>query len=329
MLYEKEFLLSLYRQMVRIRCCEESFVGPILNGEITCPVHLCSGQEAIAVGVGANLNREDKMFGNHRSHGHFLAKGGLMTELVDEVYCRESGCSRGRGGSMHLIDMANGFLGAAPIVAGTISMALGAALASHIQGNDAVAVSYFGDGAAGEGVLYESMNFAKIHNLPLLFVCENNFYATHMPIRETRSRDSIFETALSFDIKATREDGNNVLRVYELTNEAIAHCRSGNGPFFLEFTTYRLRGHVGADDNIQGSHTDIRPAQEIAEWRGRDPIPRFSQYLIASGAVSLENLEAIDRQAEAEVAAAHAGARVACEPRTEELAGYVFRKEIA
>lgn len=230
---------------------------------------------------------------------------------------------------MHLIDTANGFLGAAPIVAGTISMALGAALASQIQGDDSVAVSYFGDGASGEGVLYESMNFAKIHNLPLLLICENNFYATHMPILETRSRDSIFETALSFDIKATRDDGNDILRVYERAKEAVAHCRSGNGPFFLEFTTYRLRGHVGADDNVQGNHTDIRSAQEVAEWRERDPIPRFSQHLIASGIVSRENLAEIDRQVEAEVAAAHAGARAACEPRIEELARYVFRKEIA
>lgn len=329
MAYSKDFLLSLYRTMVTIRSCEESFIEPILDGTVKCPVHLTSGEEAIATGISAHLTPGDTVFGNHRSHGHFLAKGGSVAELLGEVFCKETGCSRGRGGSMHLIAPEVGFLGSAPIVAGTISLALGAALAHKIKGSNAVAVTYFGDGATGEGVLYEAMNFAGIHNLPVLFVCENNFYATHMPIRETRKKDTIYESALPFGIEAVREDGNDVLKVYEVARKAVAKCRSGNGPFFLEFTTYRLRGHVGPDDNIQGDHTDIRPPEEIVEWRKKDPILRFRKYLLESNVVEQAEIDAVDLDVEKEVAAAH---QLICEsnvPMVEELNSYVFKKTLA
>jgi len=201
--------------MVRIRLCEESLVGPILKGEIRTPCHLCSGQEAIAAGICAALDPGDYVFGNHRSHGHFLAKGGGMRQMVAEICCRSAGCSRGRGGSMHLVDPARGMLGSAPIVAGTISLATGAALASSIRGDGRVTVSFFGDGAAGEGVLYESLNFASLKKLPILFVCENNLYSTHMPIRECRIDSNIYKVAEPFCISALQVDGNNVLEVYE------------------------------------------------------------------------------------------------------------------
>lgn len=327
--YSKDFLLSLYRTMVTIRLCEESFIESILDGTVKCPVHLTSGEEAIATGVSALLSDKDKVFGNHRSHGHFLAKGGSVKELIGEVFCREFGCSRGRGGSMHLIDPQVGFLGAAPIVAGTISLAMGAALAHKIQGNDAVAVAYFGDGATGEGVLSETMNFASIQKLPLLFVCENNFYATHMPISETRSKDTIFDSAIPYGVETVREDGNDVLKVYETAKRAVEHCRSGNGPFFLEFTTYRLRGHVGPDDNIQGDHTDIRPPEEVAEWRKKDPIIKFRKYLLESNVVEQGEIDGINQNIENEVAAAHQLVRESGIPKVEELKKYVFKKAIA
>jgi len=328
MAYSKEFLLSLYRKMLRIRLCEESFIDPILDGTVRCPVHLTSGEEAIATGVSAHLTIEDMVFGNHRSHGHFLAKGGSVVGLLGEVFCREIGCSRGRGGSMHLIAPEVGFLGSAPIVAGTISLALGAALAQKIKGGDAVAVTYFGDGATGEGVLYEAMNFASIHNLPILFVCENNFYATHMPISETRKKDTIYECAAPFGIEAIREDGNDVLKVYEAARRAVTKCRSGNGPFFLEFVTYRLRGHVGPDDNIQGEHTDIRPPEELAKWRKKDPILIFRKYLQETNGVDQKEIDAIDLDIEKEVAAAYQLIRESDVPKVEELKNYVFKKTI-
>ncbi len=268
-------LVTLFRMMVRIRCFEEDLVESILSGDIHTPCHLCSGQEAVAVGLCTALLKSDYIFGTHRSHGHFLAKGGSMKALAAEVYCREAGCSRGRGGSMHLIDPDSGMMGSAPIVAGTISLAVGAALASSIRKDNRVTVSFFGDGATGEGVLYESLNFAALKKLPIIFACENNLYATHMPIRECRVNQPISKIAEPLGIKTYCVDGNDVLQVYDAGLQAVETCRSGEGPVFMEFMTYRLRGHVGPDDNIQGFHTDIRPKDEIAMWQQKDPIMKF------------------------------------------------------
>ena len=277
MSYPKELLEHLYRTMVRIRLCEESFVDPILSGEIRCPCHLYSGEEAVAAGLCASLDDRDYVFGNHRSHGHFLAKGGSMQELVAEIYCRETGCSRGRGGSMHLIDPAVGMLGAAPIVAGTISLALGAALASSIRGERRVSVSFFGDGATGEGVLYESMNFAALKKLPIIFACENNLYATHMPIRECRVEAASIRSPNPSASKRPRWTATMSWRFTRQARRPSKNAAAGQGPVFLEFLTYRFRGHVGPDDNIQGSHTDIRPKEEIAAWLRKDPIMNFER----------------------------------------------------
>ncbi|MCH2203363.1 MAG: thiamine pyrophosphate-dependent dehydrogenase E1 component subunit alpha [Fuerstiella sp.] len=323
--YPKEFHWSLLETMVLIRRCEESFIDPILDRRIQCPVHLYSGEEAIAAGVCACLTPEDTVFGNHRSHGHYLAKGGDLYGLIAEVYCKEDGCSRGRGGSMHLISKENGFLGAVPIVGGTIALALGAALAHQIRDNNAVAVAFFGDGAAGEGVLYEVMNFAGIHDIPLILVCENNLYSTHMPIREIRCRDTLFDTAIPFDVRTIREEGNNVLKVYEATRTAVAHCREKKGPVFLEFSTYRQRGHVGPNDNIQGSQTDIRPPEEIREWLTRDPIANYKKFLITEEIFRTEEIDEMDAMIIDRVKQAHKKAEQANRPAPEDLPKYVFK----
>jgi pyruvate dehydrogenase E1 component alpha subunit len=325
MQYSNELLEYLYRTMVRIRFCEESLVEPILNGEICCPCHLYSGQEAIAAGICASLSQDDYVFGTHRSHGHYLAKGGAMAEMVAEIYGRETGCSRGRGGSMHLIAPEEGVLGVAPIVAGTISLAVGAALASSIRQDGRVTVSFFGDGAAGEGVLYECLNFAALKNLPLIFVCENNFYATHMPIRECRVENSIYKIAEPFCITSQKVDGNDVLQVFEAGRTAVARCRKGMGPAFIECLTYRFRGHVGPDDNIQGTHSDIRPRDEVETWLQRDPIKRFEDYLLSNGLMVKERLNRIHLEAEQEVAQAHLLARESSLPERKDLAKYVFK----
>jgi len=323
--YSKSLLEKLYHDMVRIRLCEESLVEPILRGEIRCPCHLCSGEEAIAAGLCASLTKNDYVFGNHRSHGHFLAKGGSINDLMAEIYCRENGCARGRGGSMHLIDPSIGMMGSAPIVAGTISLAMGAALASSIRGEDRVAISFFGDGATGEGVLYESMNYAALRKLPMIFACENNLYATHMPIRECRVDKNIYKIAEPFCIESCEVDGNDVLAVYNAGRKAVAKCRKGNGPFFIEFKTYRFRGHVGPDDNIQGAHTDIRPEKELKKWLGRDPIRRFERFLLKSRLLERNRLNEISRRAEEEVAEAHRIAVNGPSPSQGELTKYVFR----
>jgi len=323
--YSEKLHEKLYRTMLRIRYCEESFVDPILNKEINCPVHLYSGEEAIATGVCAALEKTDYIFGTHRSHGHYLAKGGNMVSLIAEIYGREDGCSRGRGGSMHLIDPELGIMGAAPIVAGTISLAVGAALASFIRKDNRVTVSFFGDGATGEGVLYESLNFAALKKLPIVFVCENNLYATHMPILECRSKNNIYEIAKPFGIETDVIDGNDVLKVYDAGRKAIDKCRRGDGPVFLEFMTYRLRGHVGPDDNIQGTHKDIRPNEEVELWKKRDPIVKYEKFLLDKGIFSANLLQEIRVEIEQEVQNNFKIALKSPYPRKGELFKYVFK----
>ena len=324
MTYSRKLLNDLYATMLRIRICEEGFVQPIIDREIRCPVHLCSGEEAIAAGVCAALELDDYVFGNHRSHGHYLAKGGSLKEMVAEVFCRETGCSRGRGGSMHLIDPSCGMLGSAPIVAGTISLALGAALASSIRGSGQVAVSFFGDGATGEGALCESLNFAALKKLPIIFVCENNLYSTHLPIDEIRVSRKIYQLGLPFGEKSYRVDGNDVLKVYDQVFKAVELCRKGEGPVFIECLTYRQRGHVGPDDNVQGTHTDIRPAKEIKQWLKKDPIKRFEKYLLGQAGFTDHELKGLHASITQEVDEAFDFARNSPFPGQEELTRYVF-----
>ena len=310
--------------MLRIRLAEESLVEPILNGDVRTPCHLYSGQEAIATGLCATLMKNDYVFGCHRSHGHYLAKGGSLQAMMAEIYCKEAGCSRGRGGSMHLIDPDVEMMGSAPIVAGTISLAVGAALAASIRKDGRVAVSFFGDGATGEGVLYESINFAALKKLPIIFACENNLYATHMPIRECRVNQPIYRMAESFGIACHVVDGNDVLQVFENSRKVADACRNGNGPIFMEFMTYRFRGHVGPDDNIQGGHTDIRPKDEIEAWLQKDPIMRFERYLLEQQLINEDRILAIREEVASEISEALNYAIKCPSPRREDLLKYVF-----
>ncbi|MDD5491936.1 MAG: thiamine pyrophosphate-dependent dehydrogenase E1 component subunit alpha [bacterium] len=325
-MYSKQLLKKMYVDMVTIRYTEESLVDPIIRGEVKCPVHLYSGQEAVAAGIGAALGKKDYVFGNHRSHGHYLAHGGTVRELLAEIYGKESGCAKGRGGSMHVCAPAAGFLGAAPIVGGTIALAAGAALAASIRKDGRIAVSFFGDGATGEGTFYESLNFASLKKLPLIFVCENNLYATHMPLKDCRVANNIVETGKPFCIPSFREDGNDVLKVYELALKAVALCRSGKGPVLLEFMTYRMRGHVGPDDNIQGCRTDIRPAKEVAKWKGQDPIIRFEKYLLDRKFYNLKELESLKECVARTVKTALEFTKSSEYPNPKDLNEYVIKK---
>ena len=323
--YGKALLLDRLLTMHTMRDCEESLIDPINTREVHTPCHLYSGQEAVAAGVMACLNDKDYIFGTHRSHGHYIAKGGDIRAMMAEIFCRESGCARGRGGSMHLVDPEKGMLGAAPIVGGTISLALGAALAAYVRGDKRVSAAFFGDGSTGEGAIYESMSFAALYNLPMIFVCENNLYATHMPIMACRNNPDISRIAYPFNIKAKRVDGNDVLKVYDAAREAVALCRSGKGPVFLECLTYRQRGHVGPDDNIQGTHTDIRPKSEIKSWFQKDPLVRFERHLSQSGLMKQSAIEAIRRKARATALDALAFARKSARPNPRDLEKYVSK----
>jgi len=324
--YSKNLLKNLYKIMLKIQLAEERLVEPILKGEIKCPCHLYTGEEAVAAGVCPNLNKKDYIFGNHRSHGHYLAKGGKLKELIAEIYGKETGCSKGRGGSMHVVDPKNGFLGAAPIVAGTISLAIGAALASKIRNDKRIAVSFFGDGATDEGGFYESLNITALWKLPIIFACENNLYSTHLPIKECRSETNISKTVRPFKIKTFRIDGNDVLKIFETVKKAVDFCRKGKGPVFIEFLTYRLRGHVGPDDNIQGAHTDIRSKKEIEAWEKKDPIKRFENYLLKNKISNVKEMENIKNKIQKEIENAHKLAKQAPYPKEKDLCKYVFKK---
>jgi acetoin:2,6-dichlorophenolindophenol oxidoreductase subunit alpha len=249
-----------------------------------------------------------------------------MSRMVAEIYGKETGCSRGRGGSMHLIDPENGILGIVPIVAGTISLALGASLAIKIKKQKKVVITFFGDGATGEGVLYEALNFAALKKLPIIFACENNLYSTHLPIKEIRVNDNISESATPFGIKSIRVDGNNVLEVYEASEHAVKQCRDGEGPVFIEFLTYRFRGHVGPDDNIQGSHTDIRPAEEIERWLNKDPINHLKKILIDEKICSESEISKIFDEVTNEVEVATDFALKSNYPDPSELLKYVYKE---
>jgi len=226
---------------------------------------------------------------------------------------------------MHLIDPEKGMMGAAPIVAGTISLAVGAALASHIRGEKRVSVSFFGDGATNEGVLFECMNLAALKKLPVIFVCENNFYATHMPVAECRPDCDIVDIGKPFKIQNVRVDGTNVLEIFETVKEAVSSCRDGRGPFLIEAITYRLRGHVGPDDNIQGSHTDIRPQEEVDMWKKKDPIINFEKQLLDDDVESEAEVPEIKKEIDQEISEAHVFANNSPYPEEGNLTKYVFK----
>ena len=247
-------LSELQASMLRIRLVEESIANKYSEQKMRCPTHLSIGQEAIAVGVCSNLTNEDQVLSTHRAHAHYLAKGGCLNSMLAEVYGKVTGCSRGMGGSMHLIDKSVGFMGSTAIVGNTIPVAVGSALAMKINNKSSISCVFFGDGATEEGVFYESINFAIVRKLPVLFICENNFYSVYsgLEVRQPKER-RIFEMVRAIGIEANYGDGNNVLEVSELTKAARDKIMSGQGPQFLEFDTYRWREHCGPNyDNDIG-----------------------------------------------------------------------------
>jgi TPP-dependent pyruvate/acetoin dehydrogenase alpha subunit len=283
-------LTSLLRTMLTIRLVEEQVATMVADKEIKCPCHLYTGQEAIATGVCANLRKDDWVFSTHRSHGHYLAKGGNLNAMMAELLGKESGCSRGRGGSMHLADPAVGFPGSSAIVAGTIPLAVGAALAFKTQKKDSVAVAFFGDGAVSEGVFYESLNFASLMKLPVVFICENNLYSTHLHTSEVLANTHIHQMADAFNMRGVPIDGNDVKEVYRAANEAISSARKGGGPTLLECMTYRWLGHVGNHDDIDKG---LRSQEELDSWKARCPIKQLEKEMLKSKEITNEGLSYI------------------------------------
>ena len=264
---------KLFESMLRIRLVEESIANKYSEQKMRCPTHLSIGQEAIAVGVCANLTSQDQVLSTHRAHAHYLAKGGCLNCMMAEIYGKASGCSKGMGGSMHLIDTSVGFMGSTAIVGNTIPVAVGLALEKRLTRKKSIACVFFGDGATEEGAFYESVNFAIIHSLPILFICENNLYSVYsgLEVRQPVDR-KIYKMVRAMGISAQHGNGNDVEEVARKVKQAKTMIMKSGGPQFLEFDTYRWREHCGPnfDNNI-----GYREESEFLKWKKKDPLKNF------------------------------------------------------
>ncbi len=317
-----EVRLAMYRQMLRIRLVEEAIARLYPEQEIRCPTHLCIGQEAPPVGVSAHLGTQDLVFTGHRSHGHYLAKGGDLGAMMAELYGRETGCAHGKGGSQHLIDLACGFMGSAPILASTISVGVGAAWAARMDGADRVVVVYFGDGATEQGVFHESMNFAGTNRLPVVFVCENNLYSVHsaLDIRQPAGRE-IHELGAAHGVHGVVGDGNDVEIVHTLAKEAVEGARDGGGPSIIELLTYRWMEHCGPGDDTGLGYRD---AGELAEWRARDPVACYRRRLLEMQILSQAVHDDYSAEIDSEIEQAVAFAKNSPFPEPDALDHFVY-----
>ena len=313
--------LELYRAMLRIRVVEETIAARYAEQEMRCPVHLSVGQEATAVGVCAELFADDQVLSTHRCHAHYLAKGGALKPMMAELYGRATGCCGGRGGSMHLFDDAAGLLLSLPIVGSPIALAVGVGLALHQQGSRAVAVTFFGDGAAEEGIVHESLNLAMLLKLPVLFVLENNLYSVYTGLADRQPRRPLTALALAHGMPAVQGDGNDVVAVQALTRQAVARARAGAGPTLLVLETYRWREHCGPNyDNDIG----YRSEAEFLAWKERCPVATLRRRLISEGRLSEAADAALVASFTAEMAEAIAFAKASPFPAAETVRELIY-----
>ena len=308
--------------MMRIRAVEETIAERYAEGRMRCPTHLCTGQEAVSAGVGLALRPDDFAVSTHRAHGHYIGKGGDLGRMMAEIYGKSTGCSAGKGGSMHLVDRSVGFVGSTAIVGNTIPVGVGLGLSIQLQGTDQVSCVFLGDAAVEAGVFFESVNFAVVRGLPVLFVCENNLYSVYSPlaVRQPRGR-AIDRMVAGLGLETCAADGNDAPGVYALAEKAIQTIRREQRPVFLEFATYRWREHCGPHfDN----HIGYRTEGEFADWKARDPIARLTVSMREHGALTDEGLRAMEAGIRAEVEEAFAFAEASPFPEPEQLFDHVY-----
>ncbi|MDA8751052.1 thiamine pyrophosphate-dependent dehydrogenase E1 component subunit alpha [Planktomarina temperata] len=311
---------KFYKEILRIRNCELKISELYKEQEMRCPIHLCIGQEAVPVGISANLSSNDKVFSNHRSHGHYLSKGGDMNAMIAEFYGRATGCAAGKGGSQHLIDLECNFMGSAPILASTISVAVGMAWAAQLNGSNEIIVCYFGDGATEEGNFYESLNFAQLKSLNVLFVCENNLYSVHTKTRDRRPEGmSISNQVSTFGIGTNTCDGNDVIEIDVLSKKIVNKMREEPAPHFIEAKTYRWLEHCGPNDD---SNLGYRTEEEINFWKTKDPLLKLRPLLDHEAQVK------IDCEIDQEISAAFKFAKNSKYPQKSELFTDVFPQNV-
>jgi TPP-dependent pyruvate/acetoin dehydrogenase alpha subunit len=309
--------VRMLREMVRIRTVEETLADLYKEQEMRTPTHFSIGQEAVAVGVCSVLNGDDVAYSGHRCHAHYLAKGGDLTAMVAELYGKETGSAHGRGGSVHLSAPEVGFIAASAILGQTMAVATGSAWAFTMDRSQRVAVCFFGDGAAEEGIFHETLNFASVKRIPVIFVCENNGYSTHTPLEVRQPQGiAIWERARSYQMQSMCADGNDVSAVREAAKTAVDWARAGNGPYFLEFTTYRWREHVGPNWDYAAGY---RTKAEVDAWIERCPIKRATAEVVNAGVSSEVEIAAWRQEALNEVNAAVSAAKAAPFPLVEHL----------
>ncbi len=319
---DSDFKKKMYFDMLRIRMVEETIAERYSEWEMRCPVHLSIGQEAIACGVCTNLKQQDYVMSTHRAHAHYLAKGGSLKHMMAEIYGKVAGCSKGKGGSMHIVDIDAGFLGSTPIVGGIIPIATGVAFGITLKNEGKLSVVFIGDASTEEGVFSESINFAALKKLPVIFVCENNFFSVYSPlsVRQPADRDNV-AIARAYGLYADRGNGNDILNIYEITQKAISQIKEGNGPAYLEFDTYRWREHCGPNfDNDIG----YRSEKEYLSWRKRCPIENFESLLKEQGILTSAHITQIKAQIESEIDDAFIFAKSSEFPNPKELSSDLY-----
>lgn len=319
--HDKATCLALLTDMLRIRRMEEKSAELYGAGKIRGFLHLYIGEEAIAVGALHALQPEDNIVATYREHGHALVRGVPMTAIMAEMFGKRDGCSRGRGGSMHLFDRATRFFGGNAIVGGGLPLTVGLALADKMQAISRVNACFFGEGAMAEGAFHESINLAALWKLPVLFLCENNFYAMGTALARSESQTDLCAKAASYNVRTMKADGMDVFAVHETTKEAAQRVRAGEGPVFVEFQTYRFRAHSMFDPDL------YRDKAEIEEWKKRGPIHTFSARLKVEGKLTEAEFLALDAQAEREVQEAVAFADAAQWEPVEHLTQDVYSPE--
>jgi TPP-dependent pyruvate/acetoin dehydrogenase alpha subunit len=318
---QNDLFRSMHRMMVLIREAEEAIARYYHEQEMRCPTHLCVGQEAVSAGLGAAVRRDDYAFCSYRSHGIYLAKGGELKKMMAELYGKVTGAQRGKAGSMQLGAPEVGLLCASALVGGTVPQAVGAALAIKLRREDKVSVSLHGDAAAEEGVWHEAMNFATLKKLPVIFLCENNFFAVYTHISERQGSDKIYKRAAGYGMPSVRVDGNDVLAVHKAVQKAVDRARKGGGPSFIEAVTYRWREHCGPNWD---DHLGYRDAKEAQAWMARDPIKKFEKVLLAKKAMTKTEMENVRTNILKEVEDAIAFAKSSPFPDASELTAGVY-----
>jgi len=315
-------LREMYLAMLKTRKFEEKLMALYPAQEIKTPIHLYIGQEAIAAGICANLAKDDYVFSTHRSHGHYIAKGGELKPMMAELYGRRTGCSKGKGGSMHLVAPEVGILGTSSIVGGITPLATGVALASVMQGNKRVAAAFLGDGAIDEGSFHESLNFASLKKLPVLFICENNFYSICTHLRARQPADNIAQRAKGYVMPGIRVDGNDVLAVFRAAKDAVRRARNGDGPTLIECRTYRWMQHVGPNYDFESG---CRFKEELDRWVKKCPIKRYKKFLLSKNIISESEMTQLANQIDKEIEEAVTFGQNSPFPDKEELLDDVYR----